>query len=87
MLDNDVLLSNKNAGEYVGQSMLKFLNPEEPDKMEKLPIPQLMKQATKIKKQELHDITKIYNHNFSKCVLCCTHKNMFNCNVYIPGII
>ena len=56
--DNDVLLSNKNASDYVGQSMMKFFEQKELDKMEKLPIPNLQRQAAKICKQELDDTTK-----------------------------
>ena len=39
--DNDVILSNKNSGDFTGQSMLKFFNPKELDEMEELPIPKL----------------------------------------------
>ena len=85
--DNDVLLSNKNASDYVGQSMLKFFEQKELDKVEKLPIPNLQKQAAKICKQELDKTTKCCTHNCGNCMLCCTHKNKFNCNTYIPGII
>ena len=43
LLDNDVLLANKYSGEYIGQSMLKFFDAKEIDKMEELPIPQLQR--------------------------------------------
>ena len=49
--DNDVLLANKNARDYVGQSMLKFFDQKELDKMEALSIPNLQRQADKIGKQ------------------------------------
>ena len=84
---NNVLLANKYSGEYIGQSMLKFFDMKEIDKMEELPIPQLQQQAAKIKKQELDDISKNYTHNYGNCMLCCTHKSKHNHNVYIPGII
>ena len=73
--DNDVLLSNKNASDYVGQSMLKFFDQKELDKMERLPIPNLQRQVAKIHKQKLGDTTKCYTHNYGNCMLCCTHKN------------
>ena len=38
---NDVILSNKNPGNFTGQSMLKFFDPKELDEMEELPIPKL----------------------------------------------
>lgn len=53
LLGNDVLLSNKNASDYFGQSMLKFFEQKKLDKMGKLPIPNPQKQAAKIRKQEL----------------------------------
>ena len=55
--------------------------------MEELPIPNLKRQAAKIQKQELDDTTKSYTHNYGNCMLCCTHKNKSNHNIYIPGII
>ena len=85
--DNDVLLSNKNASKYAGQSMLKFSEQKELDEMEKLQITNLQRQAAKIHKQELDESTKQYTHNYGNCMLCCTYKNKFNCNIYIPGII
>ena len=85
--DNDVLLANKYSGEYVGQSMLKFFDAKEIDEMEELPIPQLRREAAKIKRQELDDVSKKYTHNYGNCMLCCTHKSKHNRNVYIPGII
>ena len=85
--DNNILLANKNTGEYVEQFMLKFFNQEDIDEMEKLSIWKLQKQAAKIREQELNITIKKYTHNFGNCMLCCTHKNKFNCNIYITGII
>ena len=85
--DNDVILSNKNSGDFTGQSMLKFFNPKELDEMEELPIPKLQQQAVAIQKQELDDKSKKYTLNYRNCMLCCTHKNKHSCNIYIPGII
>ena len=87
LLDNNVLLNNKKAGEYVGQLTLKFFNQEEIDEMKELLIPKLRRQAAKIKEQELDSTTKKYTHNFSNCMVCCSHKNKFNYNIYILGII
>ena len=55
--------------------------------MEELPIPKLPQQATKIKKQELDDVSKRYTHKYENCMLCCTHKSKHNRNIYIPDII
>ena len=71
--DNDALLSNKNASDYVGQSMLNFFQQKELDEMEELPIPNLQRQAAKIRKQELDKTTKTYTHNYGNCMLCYTH--------------
>ena len=73
--DNDVILSNKNSGDYTGQLMLKFFNHMELDEMEELPIPKLQQQAAAIRKQELDKIIKKYTLNYGNYMLCCTHKN------------
>ena len=85
--DNDVILSNRNPGNFTGQSMLKFFNPKELDEMEELPIPKLQLQVKAIQKQELDEELKKYTLNYGICMVCCTHKNKHSCNIYIPGII
>ena len=85
--DNDVILSNKNSGDYTDQLMLKFFNHKELDEMEELPIPKLQQQTAEIQKQELDKTTKRYTLNYGNCMLCCTHKNKHSCNIYILGII
>ena len=49
--DNDVILSNKNSGDYTGQLMLKFFNHKELDEMEELSISKLRQQAASIEKE------------------------------------
>ena len=85
--DNDVLLANNNASNYVEQLIMKVFDQKELDKIEKLPIPNLCRQAAKIRKQESDNTTKHYTHNYGNCMICYTHKNKFNWNIYIPGII
>lgn len=82
-----ILLTNKNAWEYAAQSILEFFNQEKIDEMEELSISKLKRQAAKIRKQELDSTTKNYTHNSGNCMLCCTHKNKLNRNIFIPGII
>ena len=67
--DNDVIFSNKNSGDFTGQSMLKFFNPKELDEMEELPIPKLQRQAAAIQKQELDNKSKEYTLNYRNCML------------------
>ena len=85
--NNDVILSNKNSGDYTGQLMLKLFNHKEIDEMEELSIPKLQQQAAAIRKQKLDKTTKKYTLNYSNCMLCCTHKNKHICNIFTPGII
>ena len=78
--DNDVLLANPYNKHYVGQSMLKFF---EPDEVHDLPAAE----KTKVQNQQLDQVTKQYDHNFGNCILSCTHRSKSNRNIYIPGII
>ena len=78
--DNDVLLANPYHKHYVGQSMLKFF---EPDEINDLPTPE----KARVENQQLDRVTEQYDHNFGNCILSCTHRAKSNRNIYIPGII
>ena len=77
-LDNYVIHSSKFGKEYCGKSMLTFFEPEE-----EVPVDQ----QDQIRNQKMDEVVKQYDHNYGNCILSCTHKNKFNKNVYIPGII
>ena len=78
--DNDILEALPMKKDYCGQTMRKFFEPSEIDDLPE-------EQQQRLNAQELDEVMEKYDRNYENFILCCTHKQKFNRNVYIPGVI